>query len=108
MDLANLNQRWIHSHEEDSGGDMVLRPASYKFPPSRGRFGFEMQSSGKVLTTGPSPSDKVQFADGEWKMTGEDTLVLESKDGGLQRFQLVDLQPDKLVVRPLTPTAGSR
>jgi len=33
VDRAALERRWIHSHEEDTPDEMVLRPDDYPFPP---------------------------------------------------------------------------
>src|ERR1041384_5695638 len=41
-------QHWVHSHEEDTDTEMVLRPAGYKFPPSRGRSSFELKPDGRT------------------------------------------------------------
>src|SRR5260370_746002 len=37
-----LQRRWMHSREEDTATEMVFRPASYHFPPARGRTGFAL------------------------------------------------------------------
>ena len=37
IDPEQVAGRWVHSHEEDSGDELVFRPAGYAFPPSRGR-----------------------------------------------------------------------
>jgi hypothetical protein len=48
-----LFRRWMHSHEEDEGDLRVYRPASYKFPPARGRRGLEFKPDGELVLYGP-------------------------------------------------------
>ena len=46
MDKKDMNevlqQEWVHSREEDTPTEMVFRPASYDFPPARGRKSFAL------------------------------------------------------------------
>ncbi len=53
MDRINLDmlaQHWVHSHEEDTEEEMVFRPASYPFPPSRGRKSLQLEPGGRLAT----------------------------------------------------------
>src|SRR3954470_5302976 len=53
-------KRWVHSHEEDKGGQMIFRPATYRFPPSRGRTSFQLNADGTLLRNRPGPTDQTQ------------------------------------------------
>src|SRR5215475_12064281 len=48
---------WTHSHEEDTPDAMIYRPASYSFPPSRGRMGLEFRSGGDLVYYGIARAD---------------------------------------------------
>jgi hypothetical protein len=63
-----LHQHWIHSHEEDTETENVYRPASYNFPPSRGRKSFDIRSDGQVVEHGIGPTDRDVEAIGTWKL----------------------------------------
>ncbi len=73
-DPSLLHKRWLHSHEEDTPGRTVYRPADYPFPPSRGRQGFELQSDGKLVEIGIGPADRSTRSQGHWRLTGDKTL----------------------------------
>ena len=51
-----LAGRWVHSHEEDTGDEMVFRSADYAFPPSRGRESIELRADGSYAGTSPARS----------------------------------------------------
>jgi hypothetical protein len=70
-----LFQTWRHSREEDAGGVRVYRPAGYKFPPSRGRTGFEIKKDGDFIAHEIAPNDGILKVPGKWKAEGKDTLV---------------------------------
>ncbi len=63
-----LAGRWVHSHEEDSGDEMVFRPADYAFPPSRGREAIELHPDGSYTGSVPGPVDKPEATEGEWSL----------------------------------------
>jgi hypothetical protein len=87
---------WIHSHEEDSGDLRVYRPAGYRFPPARGRRGFELRPDGSYVAHGPGPADKPT------SRPGRGVPPRGGRGGrGRETRQNVSLEPDRLVVRPL-------
>ena len=95
-----LNRRWLHSHEEDTAGEMVFRPATYAFPPSRGRAGFELRPDGSAAVLGPAPNDAPQERSGTWKISDAKQLVVHVPE--LQQTQsmtVLSTGPDRLVVR---------
>ena len=94
-----LVRRWIHSHEEDTGGEAVYRPATWSFPPARGRAGFDLRRDGSLVRLGPGPTDRPQKARGRWRLEG-DRLVLAVTVAGEtpQILQIVSASEDRLVV----------
>ena len=62
--------QWIHSHEEDTQDVTVYRPASYDFPPSRGRMGFEFRKDGKLIYYGIARADGSDQIPGSWVIEG--------------------------------------
>jgi hypothetical protein len=102
IEKGDLAQRWVHSHEEDSDTEMVYRPASYKFPPSRGRSSFELKPDGSLRESGPGPSDRSEQSKGTWRLDAGKNLVLDPGPGERQRsriLKLVSAGRDRLVVK---------
>jgi hypothetical protein len=54
---------------------MVFRPATYGFPPSRGRTSFELRPDGTYSEVSPGPVDVPEESGGWWSLEG-DRLVL--------------------------------
>jgi hypothetical protein len=95
-----LVQHWVHSHEEDTPGQKVFRPAAHPLPPSRGRLSFDLRSNGDLVHYGIGPTDRTQGAPGVWSYDGA-RLVLRSqpdKDPD-QVLEIVSVRPDQLIVR---------
>ena len=93
-----LQQRWLHSHEEDSATEMVFRPASFGFPPSRGRAGFELRPNQSFVDIGIAPTDGPQESSGSWTLQ-DDRLRLSTPLSSTRTLQIVSASKDKLVVR---------
>ena len=98
VDAAALHGRWVHSHEEDSGGEQVFRRESYPFPPSRGRRALDLRPDGSYGGSVPGPTDRPEEAEGKWKLSG-DELELRGADGSEEPLQVVSAAPDRLVLR---------
>jgi hypothetical protein len=95
-----LNQRWLHSHEEDTESEMVFRPSTYPFPPSRGRTGFELRADGSAAVLGVAPTDAPQEHPGTWTIDAAKQLLVHVP--ALQqttRMAIVSGGPDRLVVK---------
>lgn len=61
---------WLHSWEEDAGGELVYRPDGFAFPPSRrGRDGFALAADGTLTVLVPGPADRHVESDGTWAET---------------------------------------
>lgn len=97
---AALQQEWVHSREEDTDTEMVFRPASYDFPPARGRTSFALQSGGKLVEGGIAPTDARTETEGTWKIDG-DNLVFYTKSASepSRVLQIVSVDKDRLVVK---------
>ncbi len=77
VERERLAGRWVHSHEEDSGDELVFRPVGYAFPPSRGREAIELHPDGSYAGSVPGPVDKpVPGDEGEWTLEDGERLRL--------------------------------
>jgi len=97
-----LAQHWVHSHEEDSDTEMVFRPASYEFPPSRGRTSFDLRPDGGFTERGPGPSDRSEESEGKWQLDANKNLVFyqSSPQGSASRIlKLASADMNRLVVK---------
>jgi hypothetical protein len=101
IDRTALAQEWVHSHEEDTDGEMVFRPASYRFPPSRGRKSFWLDPGGQLGTAKIGPDDRYIRAQGGWHIDAANKLTLEQTGPGTAKtvMQIISVGPDKLVVK---------
>jgi hypothetical protein len=95
---ASLPGNWVHSHEEDSGNQMVFRPSTHPLPPSRGRSGYRLEKGGALHVVRPGPTDKREFSDGSWSLEEGGILVLRPAGGEALRFQVVSVNPERLVL----------
>ena len=98
VDLSQLTQAWVHSHEEDTATTTVYRPAQFHFPPSRGRKGFNLQSDGTLTACKPGPTDQTMIASGVWKLAGN-CLELSPQGESVQVLSVESVEPDRLVVQ---------
>ncbi len=97
---SQLIGHWIHSHEEDSSNQLVFRHPDHAFPPSRGRAEYRLDSGGMLLNTRPGPTDRRESAEGSWSLEEDATLLLQPAGQSPQRFRVVSIEPDKLVLSP--------
>jgi hypothetical protein len=94
-----LNQRWLHSHEEDEGDEKVFRPDGYPFPPSRGRIEFELRPDGSVAVQGIAPTDGPQQSDGIWSIDQNGKLLIRLPSLGPETTMYVaSMSPSRLTV----------
>jgi hypothetical protein len=68
----------VRSHEDDTDDELVFRPASYDFPPARGRTSIELRPDGTYVESSPGPVDVPEEHAGRWSLEG-DRLVLEAE-----------------------------
>lgn len=96
-----LPQHWVHSHEEDTDKEQVFRPATFKFPPSRGRKAFELKPDGRLVSTGIGPTDRPQEAEGTWRLEEGNKLAFyeTAQSAPKQVMQIASLDGDRLVIK---------
>lgn len=101
VDPSALHGLWLHSHEEDTDTEMVFRPSTFTFPPSRGRTSFELKPDGSLVAGGILPDDRRSVAGGTWKLEDNNRLAFYT---GAQStpdrvVQIVSADPQRLVTR---------
>ena len=96
-----LPAHWVHSHEEDAQGVSVYRPASYRFPPARGRTGFHLRAGGQLTYFGIARSDGAEPSSGTWTLDGA-RLRITVNDPRVPPFalEIVSCDQNMLKVRP--------
>ena len=92
---------WIHSHEDDTEEVKVYRPASYNFPPARGREGFEIKEGGECVYHGIAPADGSTNEPANWSWEDGNALVITPKaDGAAEmRMEVVSASSEMLKVK---------
>ena len=100
IDPTALAGRWVLSHEEDTAQTRVFRPASFTFPPSRGRESFTLLPDGSMSADAIGPTDQPVGTEGSWRLTQGDSLELNpaAAPAAARTMQVQSVQPDKLVV----------
>ncbi len=93
-------RHWVHSYADDTDALKVFRPKGYKFPPARGRVGFEIEEGGEFLYYDIAPADGSMKIPGRWEARGEDTLVV-TFPGGREpmTIRIVSCTGDMLKIR---------
>ena len=91
---ACILRHWVHSHEEDAQGVTVYRPATYSFPPSRGRRGFEFRRGGDLTYYGIAAVDGPEPLSGRWHIEGTNRVNVEVNSDRVQPFALEVLSCD--------------
>jgi hypothetical protein len=95
-----LRRRWVHSHEEDTEKEMVFRPDTFDFPPSRGRVAFELRQDGTFTDRGIGPTDRPDEAGGTWELEEGRRIVLREDTGDVRRrLDVESVSDDRLVLR---------
>ena len=95
-----LTQRWIHSHEEDTPAEMVFRPASFDFPRSRGRSGFELRPDRSMVEIQPGAADQGAETTGKWALKNDGDLLFFKPDAkqSSRTLKIVSADKDRLVI----------
>ncbi len=94
-----LQQRWVHSHEEDTDTETVYRPADFAFPPSRGRESFQLKAGGTYLQRTPGPTDVPVESEARWELADDVVTVYAPKGARLRSFKVTALSPERLVIK---------
>ena len=100
IDPALLAQAWTQSHEEDTASEMVFRPSSFNFAPSRGRRSFQLGAGGELHDSIPGPDDRPQGRTGNWRLVDSDQLELAPSGAGgpTEQMKVLSVEPGKLVI----------
>jgi hypothetical protein len=94
-----LHRRWIHSHEEDTATEIVYRPATFNFPRSRGRKGFELKPDGTLADVGIGPTDRPSETTGTWRIEHDKIACYRAAESTPFRvMQIASVDEDHLVV----------
>jgi hypothetical protein len=100
MRTDEFSGRWAHAHEEDTGDEMVFRPADADLPPSRGRMAFELRADGSFAETGLGASDVPEEATGTWTLEGATITLSDGATQGVPReMEVVTVDEERLVIR---------
>lgn len=97
-DEEAVQGHWVHSHEEDTEDEMVFRPATYGFPPSRGRTSFELRPDGTYVESSPGPVDVPEESRGQWALEDDRLLLAAEGDRPGHAWELATVEPDRLAV----------
>jgi hypothetical protein len=99
LDISALCQRWLHSREEDTSTETVYRPASYSFPPSRGRSGCEFCADGTYKGIRVGPTDTSAVTEGTWRIEDENARRIRVDSDDTSRvLTIVSLNGDRLAI----------
>jgi hypothetical protein len=79
---------------------MVFRPGDRLLPPARGRVGYEFKADGSCTYLGISARDGSAREPCTFKLTDapERELSIDLTSGQKQRFRVIALEPDRLVL----------
>ncbi len=94
-----LHGRWVHSHEEDTEDEMVFRPATHPFPPSRGRTSFELRPDGTYVERSPGPVDVPVESSSWWALDGDRLVLGAAGDRPGHAWEVAVAEDDRLVFR---------
>ncbi len=87
---------WVESHEERHGKRRVFRHHTHPFPPSRGRFGFELREDGSAQKLMPGSADRPDASRASWTLEGSTLRVSDAS--GEDVYEVIEIDKDKLVV----------
>ncbi len=96
----SLHGRWTHSFEEDSGDEMVFRPAGHPLPPARGRTSIELRPDGTYVESAPGPVDVPGESSGSWSLDGDRLVLGGTDDQPGHDWRVTAATADRLTVRP--------
>jgi hypothetical protein len=94
-----LRGRWVHSHEEDTDDEMVFRPETHPFPPSRGRVSFELRPDGTYAASSPGPVDVPESSTGLWSLEGGRLILGTDHDRPDHLWEITGVNDRRLTVR---------
>jgi hypothetical protein len=89
----------VHSHEEDTAGVRVYRLAGYRFPPARGRGGFEIKKGGDFIDHPIAPADGNDSFPGTWQWDGAGKVMVTFRAAGRKNLEFRVLSCDGKVLK---------
>lgn len=89
---------WVHSREEDSAGVRVYRPKGYRFPPSRGRTGFQIRPDGEFVRIDIGPADGQRGVRGQWRAEPGQRVRIQYDDGREETITILSVEEEVLRV----------
>jgi len=98
-----LYGRWVHSHEEDTGTEMVFRPSTHPFAPSRGRTSFDLRPDGTYVEGSPGPVDQPEHSTGSWSRDSDRLILRAEGDRPGHVWDIAAAAADRLVVKKRRP-----
>jgi hypothetical protein len=106
---VDLCQYWVQSYEEDTEKELVYRPSTFNFPPSRGRTGFELLADKTCKWIGIAAGDGSEVSCGTWELdVGESLHVRLNFKDSTEVLALASIERDRLAIRKLTPPASAK
>ncbi len=95
-----MSGRWVHAQEEDTGDEMVFRPAGAELPPARGRMVFDLRADGTYAEIGLGATDIPEEATGTWVVEGDTITLTEGARQGVPReMEVLTADEDRLVIQ---------
>jgi hypothetical protein len=99
-------RHWLHSREEDAGGEEVYRPEGFAFPPAFGRDGFEMRADGIFIQEDIGPADGIVRVRGRWTLRGPNRVEVAFPGTDREGFAFEIVAVDAAVLRIRRLAAG--
>lgn len=101
MPSADIYQHWKHAHEQDETGARIFRPATFAFPPSRGREAFEIQKDGTFIRYAIGANDVPVKMMGKWKMKKRNLMQVTLDDPSVKPYtiEILELKNDLLKIK---------
>jgi hypothetical protein len=103
---------WMYSYEDNKDDIKAFRPATYNFPPSRGRTGMKILKDGTCTKTGIAPADGFLTYTGKWTFNKKQNTItfnwedkdktseLEKLPVRTETFTLVSASKEMLQLKP--------
>jgi len=94
-------KHWIESREDrDNRPNVsVFRPSDYKFPPSRGRRGFEIKKNGEFILHEIGSTDKPIRMVGNFSVEGRDKIKVNHTGSSPFTLRIVAIEDNGNILR---------
>lgn len=99
LDSKALCQQWILSNEGDFGPNLVYRPVTFSFAPSRGRSGLEFREDGTFKRVAVGPTDVSTVTQGIWQLIDpQQGRIRVTIDNAAEDLTVHSLHSDRLEI----------